>query len=208
MNRETNSYSTLGGMCSRSGYEEGRANVGRFNCPHSVEIDMRGHGRLLVTDVFNNALRSVDIATGEIGTVANSGFDSPRGLAWNGCHLLVANNNYISQVSWSIDGSVTNTIITGSHSSNHVDGSFIQAMFSHPEEFAKLESGVYLVVDYHSKMVRLVDFNEQVVGPVCFNGENPCNISSQLPNHPVSVTKIGNEVYVGMIRDMYRLTGM
>jgi len=57
-------------------------------------------------------------------------------------------------------------------------------------------------------MVRLVDFNEQVVGPVCFNGENPCNISSELPNQPVSITKIGNEVYIGMVRDMYTLSDM
>jgi len=64
MNRDTKSYSTLAGTCSRVGYKEGKANVGRFYYPHSVEIDMRGHGRLLITDENNNALRSVDIVTG------------------------------------------------------------------------------------------------------------------------------------------------
>jgi len=56
-----------------------------------MKVDIRNPGKLLVTDEFNNALRSVDLETGELSTVTKSNLKNLRGLLWANQELLVAN---------------------------------------------------------------------------------------------------------------------
>jgi len=48
-------------------------------------------------------------------------------------------------------------------------------------ELEMLSSNIFLVTDKSNRRLGLLDFNTQLVGSVCFNGENPCTTSSQLP---------------------------
>jgi len=207
LNRVDNSIRTLAGTCGSRGYVEGGVGTGRLYYPYGIEIDVRNPDRLLVTDYFNHALRSVDLHTGELSTVINSGFNYPMYVAWADNKLLVINTNYISQISWGADGSVTNIKLAGSLSRGYVDGSFNTSRFDFPLGITRVGYNMYLVADYN-KVLRLLDLNSKQVGPVCFDGETSCTISSQLPDKPWSILTVGEDVYVGMwIKGIYKLSG-
>jgi len=207
LNRVDNNLRTLAGTCGRRGYVEGGVGTGRLYYPYGIEIDVRNPDRLLVTDYFNHALRSVDLHTGELSTVIKSGFKFPRYIGWADNKLLVSNSHYISQVSRGADGSVTNIKLAGSLSRGYVDGSFNTSRFYSPSGITRVGYNMYLVADYN-KVLRLLDFNSKQVGPVCFDGETSCTISSQLPDKPLSILTVGEDVYVGMwSKGIYKLSG-
>jgi len=208
LNRVDNNLRTLAGTCGSEGYVEGGVGTGRLYRPYSIEIDVRNPDRLLVTGQFNHALRSVDLHTGELSTVINSGFNYPKYVVWADNKLLVINTNYISQVSWGADGSVTNIKLAGSLSPGYVDGSFNTSRFDFPLGITRVGYNMYLVADHYNKVLRLLDFNSKQVGPVCFDGETSCTNSSQLPDKPWSILIVGEDVYVGMSsKGIYKLSG-
>jgi len=152
----------------------------------------------LITDYHNHALRSVDLHTGELSTVINTGFRYPKYLGWADNKLLMSNTHYISQVSHDVNESVTNIKLAGSLPGGYVDGSFNTSKFYSPS---------YLVADFN-KVLRLLDVNSKQVGPVCFDGETSCTSSSQLPTIPWSILKVGEDVYVGTSsKGIYKLSG-
>jgi len=208
-NRVTNSLSTLAGTCGSRGYREGAAGWGLMQYPESVEIDMKNPGRVLVTDSSNQAIRSVDLETGVLRTVIRSGFDYPRGMIWFGDTLLVTNLHYISQVTWSSsEDDPTNEQIIGSSSQHGIsDGSFSTAQFESPNIISKLTESLYLVTDYNFEGLKLLDFKNEYVGPVCFQGESPCEASSELPSELRSVHVDGDDVYIGASQNIYKLSG-
>ena len=91
--REDNSNRVLAGTCGTKGLVDGAS--AKFHDPWSIELDERNPGHLLITEFSNNALRSVDVASGTVSTVTRTGFNSPRGLTWYKTRLLVCNVNYI-----------------------------------------------------------------------------------------------------------------
>jgi len=143
--------------------------------PYSIEKDARNHKQLLVTDYSNRALRSINLSTGELGTVLNLGLNYPRGLTWKGNKLLIANYGFISQVSWLRNGSAIAITLVGSTSLGNADGTFQDSKFEYLHELADVGDNFLLATEHAYNILRLIDFNDQVVGPVCFNGENPCN---------------------------------
>jgi len=183
--------------------------VGQLSYPYGVQIDIRNPGKLLVTDQFNHALRSVDIETGELSTVIDTGFNQPVGLLWAGKQLLVTNwHQYISQVSWSSNGTVSNTLFAGSiRRSGDMTGSFDIAKFANPHEIEKVTDNMYLVSDYKNKKLKLMDMKKRIVVPVCFKGEDPCTKSSLLPHRPFALLNVGGAIYVGMDSEIYKLCG-
>jgi len=162
---------------------------------------------LLIADENNHALRSVDLLTGELSTISKMGFNFPKGLAWFGNKLLVANEHYISQVTWLSNGSVTNNQVAGAKKNSYVDGSFNLATFGYPREIIKVLANKYIVCDFYNGILRLMDFESKLVVPVCFNGENICKKSSQLPHRPLSVLKVEDDIYIGMRDGIYRVKG-
>jgi len=200
LNREDNNIRVMAGSCGTSGNKEGGVGVGQLFNPGEVQIDIRNPEKLIVIDELNQALRSVDMKTGELSTVINTGFNQPLGLLWAGRQLLVANyDNYISRVSWSSNGIVSNTLLAGSTtSSGDVIGSFDIARFFSPYDIEEVTDNLYLVADYNNKKLKLMDMKKRIVGPVCFKGEDPCIESSLLPERPQSLSNVGGAIYVGM----------
>jgi len=130
--------------------------------------------------------------TGELSTVINTGFHFPRGFLWAGRQLLVANyHQYISQVSWSSNGTVSNTILAGLTRSGDVIGSFDIAKFYLPYDFEEVTDNLFLVIDYGNRKLKLMDMKKRIVGPVCFKGEDPCAESSLLPRRPQTLLNVG-----------------
>jgi len=205
LNRKDNSVQTLAGTCGTSGDADGRLGTGKFYYPYGAELDIEDKNILLVIDSFNHALRSVNLLTGELGTVIESGFSSPRSLLWVNGKLLVTNSDYVSEVSWSDDGSVTNNRIAGTFN-GYADGKFNESQFNYPIGMAEVGPNLFLVADHYNNVLRLLDFNKHVVGPVCIHGEVPCANSSNLPFNAWSILIVDNDVYLGLYH-IHKLSG-
>ncbi|KAF6023475.1 hypothetical protein EB796_018207 [Bugula neritina] len=74
INRENNQLRDFAGTCGTSGYAEGRPGEGRFHKPWGIIADVRDPDRLLVADKSNHAIRSVNLISGEVGTVRITDF--------------------------------------------------------------------------------------------------------------------------------------
>lgn len=205
-NRKKSKLRTLAGTCATSGYAEGTVGVGRLNRPWGVVIDIRNPDKLLVTDRNNYALRSVDVKTGKLSTVIRlHGLFLPNSLVWAGNDLLVTNYFSISRVSWLTNNQVRNTHLVGTTTSGHKLGSFNTAQFSSIVQIAKLEEGKYMVADYGSKRLKLLDMNKRVVGLVCIR--ESVTESCELSESPLSMLSVGETLYVGTDTRIYELKG-
>ncbi|KAK3285925.1 hypothetical protein CYMTET_6486 [Cymbomonas tetramitiformis] len=80
---QTGMVSTIAGSGTR-GYQDGSASSARFSWPYGVAVSPDGT-KLYVADSGNNRVRSVDLATGEVKTLAGMGTagyqDGPAGKA-------------------------------------------------------------------------------------------------------------------------------
>jgi len=208
LTREDNNIKVMAGSCGAYGYKEGGVGVGQLRHAWGVQVDVQNPGKLLVAGESNNAIRSVDIKTGELSTVVNTGFNNPLNLMWAGRQLLVVNHHsYISQVSWSTNGTVSNTLLAGSTHSGDVIGSFDNARFYLPYDIEKVTDNLFLVAEYGSRKLKLMDMKKRIVGPVCFKGEDPCTESSLVPERPHALMNVGGAIYVGMKHNVYKLSG-
>jgi len=209
MNRRNKRIRVLAGTCNTTGYTEYGVTKGQFFYPWGLELDVRNPGMLLVTDQYNQALVSVDINTGTLKTILKFGLKQPSGLRWDGVDLFVTNYYYfITKVSWSSNGTISNKIVVGSRTTpgdkiGKVNEAKLRSIYSIKE----VADGLFLVADYGNRKLKLLDINKHFIGPVCFSGELDCETSSLLPFGPVSLLKIGREVYVGMYNDIYKLYG-
>ena len=196
LKREVNSHVTLAGTCGTSGFEDGPS--AKFNRPWGIEFDERNPGHLLITDCYNDALRSVDVTSGIVSTVIRTGLNYPAGLTWYNGRLLVGQFSYhISEVTWSSDGSVTNKILTGSKTRGYRDGDFTVAQFYKPNDIYQWRDGFFLIVDQDNKRFRLLDMTKRKVLPVCVGSTTNCTTSTFIPNNPRTLLVINDTVYVG-----------
>lgn len=204
LERSLEIFRELAGTCANSGFIDGKS--GKFNQPMCAELDKLHTGKILITDRLNHALRSVDIATGEVSTVVN-GLYFPDGMSWNGAHLLVINTNYIAEIVWDIHGTATATILAGSRTRGLENGRFIDARFDGLKQITELRPNYFLVTDSGNKAIRLLDINSKKVLPVCV--KNPCNIQSDysFSEEVFGILKSANGVFVGSVGHIYTLSG-
>jgi len=212
LDRERNQTFVLAGECGTSGYVDGPLGVGLLNRPWSVERNIYKPHTLLVTDSYNQALRSVDLNIGVLSTVVRSGLAYPKGMKFTGRELLVANSNhYISFITWSKYGIPEHSVLAGTNRSGNVYGSFNNARFYKPSEIEKIANNMYLLSESGGNSLKFINLNRQVVGPVCFAGESTCNESSVFPNFgsfdSLPLLRVGQDVYAGVNRTIHKLIG-
>ena len=207
--REKRSFSRLVGQRGTSskyyGFVDGAS--AKFYHPYGVESDERNPGHLLVTDQFNHALRSVDVASGIVSTVIRTGFSNPRGLTWYNGSLLVCNVNYISKVAWSSNGAVTNSKLTTTTSYGYREGDFSTARFNSPYEIQQLRDGLFIIADNSNKKLRLLDMYKKKVLPVCIGSTTSCSTGTSLSINRTSLLITNDTVHVGGNNKILRLTG-
>jgi len=208
LNRETLHTKILAGTEDSKGFQDGGVGVGMFYLPWQVKVDIRNWGKLLVTDQLNNALRSVDLDTGVVETVIQSGFNNPQGLEWAADNKLLITNHfhYISEVEWLDNGTVSGNVLAGSNEHGDVNGPFSEARFKMLYDIERFKGDKYLVADFESRKLKLIDVKKQTVSPFCFENERSCVTSSTLPYHPLSILNFEGEIFVGMRKDIYKLT--
>ncbi len=95
--------SHLAGTVSSRGFANGMGDAARFNHPWDLVHDRAGGGTLFVTDFYNNAVRTVTIDGGQVGTFPNHGpglplldhpMIYPTGIDYVGNQLTVLSANY------------------------------------------------------------------------------------------------------------------
>ena len=205
VNREDNSNIVFAGICGTSEFEDGASAM--FNYPSRIELDKRNLDHLLVTDFSNNALRSVDVTSGNVSTIIRTGFNYPTGLAWYKRHLLVCNEQYISEVVWRSNGAATNNKLTTATALGYVDGDFSVAQFRSLHELDQVRDGLFLVADLNNNKLRLLNMSTRKVLPVCIGSSAVCTNGTTFSSSPVSVLISGKEVYVGGLRKIHKLIG-
>lgn len=162
----------LAGDCFVGGYVDGAAGDARFDfLIHDVEVDAT-RGALYLTDRLNDAVRSIDLATGDVATLAGGAgpgsddgvgaaarFDGPGGLALDETAGVLYVADTFNSTLRAVDvatGTVT-TVAGAPDDDGATDGSFAEARLSAPQGVAMV--GRRLVLGGFDGAVRVVDLD-------------------------------------------------
>ena len=159
MDLETGAVTTIAGDYGEAGSDDGPGAAARFNWPKGITVV---GGSLYLCDSSNNTIREIDIATGDVSTLAGSAAESgsddgdgttarfygPTGITNDGTNLYVTDQlNHTIRKIVIADGTVTTFAGTaGSSGSSNETGS--EARFNHPTGITT--DGSYLYVSDNS----------------------------------------------------------
>lgn len=159
--------STFAGTSGLWAYTNGTATAARFDYPTYIATDGTN---LYVTELNNNTIRKIVIATGVVSTFAGNGasgvadgtgtsasFNGPEGIVSDGTNLYVADtlNNNIRQVSLAT-AQVTTIAGNITGASGVANGTGISAQFNVPVGIAKIGNSLY-VSENVSQRIRKID---------------------------------------------------
>jgi len=163
--------SLVAGHETELGFKDGQRGKARFNRPHGMTVD--GDGNLLVSDMFNHALRKVTLS-GAVSTLAGSGqagfadgvgaaarFHQPMGIVVDAQGtIFVADelNHCVRQVAPG-DGAVTTLVGVGGDK-DFADGQRAAARFNNPCGLALDVDGDLIVADAANHCIRKVTIAE------------------------------------------------
>ena len=214
----------------RRGFVDGKAAEASFSEPQGVLL--LGDDTALVADTVNHALRAIDLATGEVTTVAGTGrqwsqgsadrgparevdLSSPWDLAVVGGRVLIAMAG-IHQL-WEYDPAAgTVGAVAGTTNEGLVDGPMAEAWFSQPSGLAVDAGGRVWIADSESSALRYLRDGEvrTAVGQGLFDfGLRDGAADQALLQHPLGVTALPDgsiavsDTYNGAIRRYDPATG-
>jgi DNA-binding beta-propeller fold protein YncE len=199
------------------GFIDGPKGAGRFNRPHGVALAQDGR-TLAVADIGNHAVRSIDLETGAIDTLAGTGeqgYDrdggigpetalaSPWDLIWHDGALWIAMAGW-HQI-WRYDPA-TNLIdvAAGTGAESIHDGTLEESTFAQPSGIA-LAGDRFFIADSESSAIRAIDMREdrvrRLVGRGLFTfGDIDARGDSVRLQHPLGVAGTGDgdhaQVYI------------
>lgn len=146
-----------------AGFSDGDVAMALFKNPSGITVDVEGN--VYVADRLNHRIRRIDIASGQVSTVAGAGtsgsrdglaeeaqFNSPYGLEVDADGSIIVadlSNNKIRMIE---NGTVTT--IAGS-STGFLDGAGVIAKFASPTDVAILD-GIIYVADLGNHRIRKV----------------------------------------------------
>ncbi|MGI5481747.1 NHL domain-containing thioredoxin family protein [Streptomyces lavendofoliae] len=189
------------------GLADGKAEEARFNEPQGLCV--LPDGRVVVADTVNHALRSLDLATGEVRTLAGTGaqwwqgsptagparevaLSSPWDVAWWRGEVWIAMAG-VHQL-WAYDPEKgTVRVAAGTTNEGLVDGPADEAWFAQPSGLAATEERLW-VADSETSALRWVDPEGAVrtaVGTGLFDfGHRDGEAGQALLQHPLGVTAL------------------
>lgn len=159
----------------QEGLLDGDAAISRFRHPQGMALD-RGSDTLYVADTSNHAIRAIDLASGDVRTVAGTGeqgyrsvtgparetaLSSPWDLVFHDGRLWIAMAG-VHQL-WTLDlaaGQVALGAGTGAESIH--DGPLLEATFAQPSGITSLD-GQLFIADSESSAIRRIDPHENRV---------------------------------------------
>ncbi|BCG47140.1 hypothetical protein GEOBRER4_n1962 [Citrifermentans bremense] len=163
----TGATSTVAGLAGVTGSGDGTAATARFNYPTGIAISS-DKSKLYVCDTGNNTIRSINVASGAVTTLAGTAgvvgfangiggaasFSSPSGIATDGTNLYVADtlNHRIRKIALA---SAAVTTLAGSGVQDLADGTGVAARFDAPRGIASDGTSLY-VADQGNSAVRQI----------------------------------------------------
>jgi sugar lactone lactonase YvrE len=156
----TRDATTFAGAPGPPGHVDAVGTAARFNTPLALAFD--GARTLYVVDRLTQLLRTVDVETAQVGTLAMLG-DFPIGLAADTKTVYVA---FASNVVAFDAATGARTLVAGStNESGFADGGGTQARFDHATGLA-LVAGTLYVTDGNNHVVRAIDLESGEVTTV------------------------------------------
>jgi sugar lactone lactonase YvrE len=191
------------------GLADGAAADARFNEPQGLLL--LDQTTVLVADTVNHALRTLDLATGEVRTVADTrerAQASPWDLARDGDEIVVAMAG-IHQL-WRYDPAGGELAPwAGTTNEGLVDGPVAEAWFSQPSGLTADRDGRIWIADSESSALRFIEDGQvrTAVGQGLFDfGLRDGDAAQALLQHPLGVTALPDgsialsDTYNGAIR--------
>ncbi|MFF4256271.1 NHL domain-containing thioredoxin family protein [Streptomyces sp. NPDC001663] len=189
------------------GFEDGAADTATFSEPQGLAL--LDEGSVVVADTVNHALRRLDLATGEVTTLAGTGrqwwqgsptagpareidLSSPWDVAVFGDKVWIAMAG-VHQL-WAYDpGDSTVAVTAGTTNEGLVDGPGAEAWFAQPSGLAATADRLWLA-DSETSALRWVDLDGVVhtaVGTGLFDFGHRDGVAEQaLFQHPLGVTAL------------------
>jgi sugar lactone lactonase YvrE len=164
----TNQVTTLAGQAGQAGSDDGVGAAARFNSPRALANG--GAGILYVGDEGDNKIRSVNLATGEVGTLVQLTFPDiadVSGLAADGAgNLYVADQTF--DAIWRVDiATAAVSLVAGAPAMfGSDDGPASTARFQSPADLASDGAGHLYVADLGNRLIRRIDLAAGVVSTV------------------------------------------
>ncbi len=191
------------------GFDDGAADKARFSEPQGLALLPDGV-TVVVADTVNHALRTVDLATGEVGTLAGTGRQWMQGSATSGAALEVALSSpwdvawfdgrvWIAMAGvhqlWAYDPAARTVGVTaGTTNEGLVDGPADQAWFAQPSGLAAAGDRLW-IADSETSALRYVEKTGDgyvittAVGTGLFDfGHRDGAAGQALFQHPLGVT--------------------
>ncbi len=199
-----------------AGFADGAASQAQFDQPQGIALDPDG-GVLYVADTGNHAVRTVDLATGEVGTLAGTGVQGrfpPAGgtgtevalhspwdvtLAGETLHVAMAGSHQL----WTIDvATAVAAPFAGNGRESTRNGPAGEAELAQPSGVTLGEGRLYFA-DSESSSIRFVDLAEGTVDVLAgsdanlfdFGDEDGVGTEARL-QHPLGVSWYGGVLYV------------
>ena len=169
------------------GLKDGPADEARFSHPQGMAFS---GSRLLIADTENHAIRAVDLARGDVTTLAGNGkqgreregvldariasLNSPWDLLVRGEEVLVAMAG--PHQIWRLDlEKLQIGPIAGDGTERRADGPFDEGAFAQPSGLAAA-NGVVYVADSESSSIRALDLARSTITTLVGGDENPRNL--------------------------------
>ena len=196
IHRDTGLTTTFSGVCTSSGYQDGTQ--AKFLHPISIIRDNQNGDQLLVTDQYNNAIRTVAVSDGSVGTLIKSDtIRRPWCLTQNTAgDIFVTTYFAVYRISYT---EKTITLIAGSPTTTgYRDGSLLSSLFNYPRELIFIQNNNLLIADHYNNKLRLLDLDEDKVTTL-----NLCNGCVSLL-WPYSIMLTNDSLYVGLYQMILR----
>ena len=196
IHRDTGLTTTFSGVCKSSGYQDGKQ--AKFKYPYSIIRDNQNRSQLLVTDGNHNAIRTVSVSDGSVGTlIKSSTIEYPLSLTQNTAgDIFVTNVFAVFRISYT---GKTITLLAGSQdTTGYRDGYLLKSLFDFPAELIFIQKHKLLIADGGNNKLRLLDLDEDKVTTLNF-----CNGCVSL-NEPFSIMLTNDSLYVGQYRKILR----
>lgn len=215
----TGFVSTIAGSADHSGSADGTGAEARFNNPNSIATDGIN---LYVTDVGNDTIRQVVIATGVVTTLAGSAgnagstdgsgtaarFDTPNGIALAGENLYVADtsNNTIRKIV--IASAEVTTLAGNAGNDGSSDGIGAVARFNSPRGLSLEGSDLYVTDSGNHTIRKVSTATAEVTTPAGIPLESGANdgIGTEARFYaPRGIMAVGSDLYVaGYMNNLIR----
>ena len=196
IHRDTGLTTTFSGMCGSSGYQDGRQ--AKFHQPCSIIRNNQNISQLLVTDMYNNAIRIVAVGDGSAGTLIKSiTVRDPWSLTQNTAGDIFVTTFYaVYRISYT---EKTMTLIAGSPTNTgYRDGSLLNSLFYYPKELIFISTDRLLAADYYNNQIRILDLDKDQVTTL-----NLCTGCVSIL-WPYSIMLTNDSLYVGQYRKILR----